>query len=208
MVENRKEPNFRGSKKRNSIRKSNWINFIGLIVLALALIAAAIIIVFYFSVEVKVENPVNNTESSATTTVVETQTSNNSGAPGEVASSEEAVPEPVPSEEPAESSPSEEDKEASSPSEEGETETPEQITYSNLRVKVKIDHIGKVWTRWTTINQAEGTTIGHDEIVSLVLADMVKEFGNVAYQKSEGEKAEYTFSQADATYGTVIWILG
>lgn len=207
MVENRKEPNFRGSKKRNPIRKSNWINFIGLIVLALALIAAAIIIVFYFSVEVKVENPVNNTESSETTTVVETQTHNNSGAPETVAPSEEAVPEPVPNEEHAESVPSEEDKEASSPSEGGETETPEQI-YSNLRVKVKIDHIGKVWTRWTTINQAEGTTIGHDEIVNLVLIDMAKEFSNVAYQKSEGEKAEYTFSQADATYSTVIWILG
>lgn len=205
--------------------KSGLINLIGIIILAVALLSAVIIMVTYFSIRVDVTNTSSTShgqQNNSTIIPVEdidesTEDNNPDGDDSEEAENvptEEATPEPTPSEEAEEISPSEGEGQEVEPKEETKSEVPEEspivenpIT-STLKIKIKVDHIGKVWTRWVMINQAEGTTISYDEIIAHIQTDLEKEFGYIQVTHTVGTCENYTYTAEDATYDTVIWIIG
>ena len=198
-------------------------NLIGIIILAVALLAAVIIMVTYFSIRVDVTNTSSTSQQNSSAIIpVEdidesTEDNNPNGDDSEKAENvptEEATPEPTPSEETEEISPSEGEGQEVEPKEETKPEVPEEspivenpIT-STLKIKIKVDHIGKVWTRWVMINQTEGTTISYDEIIARVQTDLEKEFGYIQITHAVGTCENYTYTAEDTIYDTVIWIIG
>ena len=205
--------------------RAGLINLIGIIILSLALLAAVIIMVTYFSIRVDVTNTLSTSheqQNSSTIIPVEdinesTEDNNPDGDDSEEAENvptEEATPGPTPSEETEEISPSEGEGQEVEPREETKPEVPEEspivenpIT-STLKIKIKVDHIGKVWTRWVMINQTEGTAISYDEIIAHVQTDLEKEFGYIQITHAVGNCPDYTYTVEDAIYDTVIWIIG